>query len=105
MDHRRDNHDMPMCYFDMENRCTQLPGKCWYKHRSSETSDSKINKCFPCQQTFNSIGIMMEHRKTMYPETVKVCTKSLTGECRRVVCWFLHNEQVFLLSEEIEINP
>ena len=62
MDHRRDNYDMPMCFFDMEDRCTQLPGKCWYKHKAGEPSGAKVIICFTCQQTFDSIGILMDHR-------------------------------------------
>ena len=86
MDHRRDNHDMPMCYFDMEDRCTQLPGQCWYKHKDGVSSGAKIIKCFTCQQTFNSIEVLMEHRKLVHPEIVKECTKFLAGECKRVKC-------------------
>ena len=71
MDHRRDNHDMPMCFFDMEDRCTQLPGKCWYKHKSSVTAEVKIIKCFTCQETFDSIGRLMEHRKNIHQESLQ----------------------------------
>ena len=83
MDHRRDNHDMPMCHFDMEDRFTQLPGKCWYRHKSGTSSDKKDIKCFTCQHTFNSIGMLMEHRKEIHPEIVKNCTKFLAGEYRQ----------------------
>ena len=73
MNHRRDNHDMPMCYFDMEDRCSQSPERCWYKHRSQKslTTNIKNSKCFSCKEEFNSIGDMMDHRKEIHPETVK----------------------------------
>ena len=73
MNHRRDNHDMLMCYFDMEDRFSQSPERCWYKHRShkSLTTNIKNSKCYSSKEEFNSIGNMMDHRKEIHPETVK----------------------------------
>ena len=102
MDHRRDNHEMPMCFYDMDGKCKQLPGKCWYKHKSSqpiEPTSSKSTTCFSCKEEFLSLGDMMDHRKINHKEIVKQCNKFATGECRRERCWFLHenksNDQVF----------
>ena len=109
MNHRRDNHEMPMCYFDMEDRCSQSSERCWYTHKSAQktnTTNQKIIICFTCKQEFNYIGGMMEHRKEIHPETVKLCTKFSTGECRRVKCWFLHTNQLdFPLLRETQKNP
>ena len=95
MDHRRDNHVMPMCHYDIDNKCNQLPEVCWYQHKQGNISNHRNvqdlqNKCFTCQEEFISLGSMMEHRKTNHPELVKLCTKAATGECRRVKCWFHH---------------
>ena len=108
MNHRRDNHDMPMCYFDMEDRCSQSPERCWYKHRSQKslTTNIKNSKCYSCKEEFNSIGYMMHHRKEIHPETAKPCTKFATGDCRRAKCWFFHSmQQDFPLGRETMNHP
>ena len=95
MDHRRDNHEMPMCFLDMEGKCKQLPGKCWYKHKLNQTmttASSNSTKCFSCKEEFASLDMMMEHRKYHHPEIVKQCTKFAAGECRREKCWFMHEK-------------
>ena len=95
MDHRRDNHEMPMCFYDMEGKCKQLPGKCWYKHKSSQVMKPSSNstKCFSCKNEFPSLGSMMDHRKVNHPEIVKQCIKFAIGECERESCWFLHGDK------------
>ena len=94
MNHRRDNHEMPMCYYDKEDKCNQTPEMCWYKHKSQQMEErrtnSQSNECFVCQEDFRSLGSLMEHKKTVHPELVKHCTKFAKGECRRVKCWFIH---------------
>ena len=42
MNHRRDNHDMPMCYYDMENKCNQSPEMCWYKHKTGQVANTSV---------------------------------------------------------------
>ena len=112
MDHRRDNHVMPMCFYDMEGKCKQVQGKCWYRHKSSqpdESGSSNITKCFSCKNDFPSLGSMMEHRIKNHREIVKQCTKYAAGECKREKCWYLHedksNDQVFQSTSTIQENP
>ena len=114
MNHRRDNHDMPMCHYDMEDNCNQLPDICLYKHKVQKISDkgnvirrtdSQSNECFVCQENFRSLGTLMEHKKDVHPELVKQCTKAMKGECRRTKCWFMHKtEQDFQLSGKSHVN-
>ena len=112
MDHRRDNHEMPMCFYDLEGKCKQLPGKCWYKHQLNQTMAPVISnstKCYSCKEEFASLGMMMEHRKENHPKIVKPCSKFAAGECRREKCWFLHenhsNDQVFQTNRVIQEAP
>ena len=102
MNHIRDNHEMLLCFYDMEGKCKQVSGQCWYKHKSSqpiEPKSSKSTTCFSCKEEFLSLGSMMDHRKINHQEIVMQCNKFATGECRRQICWFLHekksNDQVF----------
>ena len=103
MVHRRDNHVMPMCHYNIDNRCNQLPEVCWYQHKEGNILNQRNiqNKCFTCQEEFMSLGSLMDHRKTNHPELVKLCKKAANGEC-----WFMHqNEQDFQLGQTLQTNP
>ena len=95
MEHRRDNHEMPPCRDDLEDNCSRNPEICYYTHKSNppikKVKQTKFN-CYSCQNEFNSIGSMMEHRKEVHPEVVKPCSKAATGECKKVRCWYMHTE-------------
>ena len=112
MEHRKENHEMPLCRDDIKGDCSRGPEQCWYKHKVGQTpsiSKQNIINCFSCQQEFRSIGIMMEHRKSVHPETVKLCSKAASGECKRVKCWFLHADEIvdqgFQDSRESQETP
>ena len=95
MEHRRDNHEMPACRDDLEDNCSRTPEICYYTHKSNppirKVKPTKYY-CYSCQNEFNSLGSMMEHRKEIHPEVVKPCLKAATGECKKTKCWFMHTE-------------
>ena len=112
MEHRKENHDMPYCRDDAKGDCSRGRAQCWYRHKNSQTITeltSKTSHCFSCQQEFNSLGSMMEHRKLVHPETVKPCSKAASGECKRIKCWFFHEteyvEQGFQVPREPQEIP
>ena len=95
MEPRRDNHEMPACRDDLEDRCSPAAEIFYYKHKSSPPFiKSKLNivKCYSCQEEFKSLGNMMEHRKENHPEVVQPCSKAATGECQKEKCWYMHSE-------------
>ena len=95
MEHKRDNHEMPPCRDDLEGKCSRSAEICYYKHTTSSPSRNpkpKVVVCYSCQQEFDYLGSMMEHRKANHPEVVKPCLKAVTGECQKERCWYMHNE-------------
>ena len=112
MEHRRYNHEMPLCRYDIEGGCNRLIGKCWYKHKSSQPQQKTTlvkSVCYSCKEEFEAHGVMMEHRKLIHLEIVKKCFEFLKGECKKIKCWFLHEsteiEQGFQESRTQQETP
>ena len=73
MKHRWDNHEMPACRDDVEDKCTQSAEIWYYKHKTNpyfRKQKPSVVICYSCQQEANILGSMMEHRKENYPELV-----------------------------------
>ena len=112
MEHRRDNHEMPLCRYDIDGGCNRPIGKCWYKHKSNQSlKETNLVKsiCYSCKEEFAAHGDMMEHRKFIHPEIVKTCFEFLKGECKKEKCWFLHkvtnSQQGFQLPRTQQETP
>ena len=116
MEHRRDNHEMPLCRYDLDGGCNRPTGKCWYKHKSSQSliiTNIEQIICYTCKEEFRTIGVIMEHRKLNLPEVVKKCSDFMKGQCKQVKCWFLHEnsgdnseiEQVFQATRKHQESP
>ena len=111
--HRRDQHPhlRRPCLYDLEDRCNHSDNVCWYRHK--ETNKQNIsknvrnsNKCFTCQDEFETMNNLMIHRKQQHPEQCKTCVKFAKKECKRSnECWFIHKNTEDFQESQNNLAP
>ena len=69
------------CYFESDD--------CWYIH----TKPSVMLRCTFCEKEFPIKSELMRHRKKEHSSKIKLCFKSVNGECLyQNNCWYKHEE-------------
>ena len=86
MVHRKIEHysSVALCRNGIE---CKFSDRCWWKHKKDH---GNMIDCFLCEQSFQTKGEVMLHRKSVHPKTVKICNNFKTDKCTYTSCWFRH---------------
>lgn len=97
MDHRKKHHRdiVRKCRNYLNGNCPYSDVECWFSHGTGNypVSDEEKNfECRSCGETFESLHVMMKHRKEEHARMVPQCKSIMQGTmCEyKDKCWYGH---------------
>ena len=111
MNHRKIKHIQTVanCAKKINGECRFSSQKCWWNHEFNLEIENKSEdqfKCFTCNETFNSKGRMMLHKKEKHGHLVRSCIDHIDNKCtfNDKSCWFRHDEAFLEQTKEDSIK-